>query len=331
MSLSDRDRKVAIVLVPLVLIGAFAFLVMKPKREEAAKAAKALSAQQERRDQAVARERQLQGAKQSFVADYTTVVRLGKAVPTSVDMASVIVQLERAAHGTKIDFGKIATGPRIPAAGGGEGAGGTAAGSSAGGGNGSSSSGQPVAAGGAQAQSGPGKTVEKANNGAATSEQTTASRESASPETGTQTSTSSGQGSLPVGGGSAASGGGSGQSSVAGLDSIPLELTFTGSFFDLADLFHSLKRFVGVANQELFVRGRLMTIDAFSFGSDESFPKIEAQMKARIFLAPKQQGATAGASPSGPSAASGGSGTAPASTPETASPTTAAAPGYAAP
>ena len=116
---------------------------------------------------------------------------------------------------------------------------------------------------------------------------------------------------------------------MPGLDTVPLELGFTGNFFDLADFFHDLKRFVDVANQDLKIRGRLMTIDSFSFKS-ESFPKLEAEMKARIFLSPPASGAAAGASPAGP-AAPGSSGSAQASDAPTATPTTAAAPGVATP
>lgn len=327
MSLSDRDKKVVMVLVPLLLVGAFAFLVMKPKREEAAKAAKALETQRERRDQAVAREQELRTAKRTFAADYTTVIRLGKAVPTDVDMASVLVQLERAARGTDIDFGKIAVGERIPAA---PGAAPSGGGSSA---AGSSSSARPVEAGGAQAQSGAGQATESANNAAAGSEQSSATRENASPDT--QTSTSSG-GNVPVGGGSAggssgsASASGEGPAPVPGLDTVPLELRFTGSFFDLADMFHDLKRFVNVANEQLNIRGRLMTVDAFSFTSGQSFPKIEAEMKTRIFLVPASQGAGAGASPSGPGTASGSGSTTAGGSPS-ATPPTAAATGVATP
>jgi len=317
MSLNARDKKIIMVLVPLLLIGAFTFLVIKPKRQEAVKATQALDAQRDRRDQALATEQRLLVARQSFTADYTTVVRLGKAVPTSVDMPSVLVQLERAAIGTGIDFGKIAAGPRLAAAGGSPSAGGAP---SAG-----SSSGQPVAAGGAQAQSGAGQATEKANNAAAGSEQSTAKSENATAESSSQPTTAAG-GSAPAAPGETVP--------VAGLDTVPLELQFTGNFFDLADFFHSLKRFVSVANEQLAVKGRLMTIDAFSFDS-ETFPKIKAEMKARIFLSPREQGATAGASPGGPQAGGAPGATPASSTPSPSapspSPTTAAAPGIAGP
>ena len=329
MTLNDRDKKIIMVLVPLLLIGAFTFLVIKPKREEAVKATQALDAQRDRRDQAIATERRLLVARQSFTADYTTVVRLGKAVPTSVDMPSVLVQLERAAIGTKIDFGKIATGPRVPAAGGSPSAGGPSGGSA----SSASSSAQPVAAGGAQAQSGAGQTTEKANNAAAGSEQATAKSEGATAEGASQSGGTAGGSSSPPAGGAAAASPGGGPAPVPGLDTVPLELKFTGNFFDLADFFHSLKRFVSVANEQLAIKGRLMTIDAFSFNS-EKFPKIQADMKARIFLSPEKQGATAGASPGGPQTGGAPGATPASSAPSpapTPSPTTAAAPGIAGP
>jgi Tfp pilus assembly protein PilO len=325
MTFSDRDKKILLVVMPLILVGAFLFLVMKPKREEAVQATAALEKQREKLDVAMAREQELSSAKQTFAIDYATVVRLGKAVPTDVDMPSVLVQLEGAARGTGISFGKIVPGARIPAAGGAPAAGGSDSGSGSGG---SSSSAAPVAAGGESAQSSSGQTVEKANDTAAGENQSAASSSSTSAETGTQTSTSAKPGGIPVGGaagGSSAGAGTDGPSAVAGLDTVPLELSFSGSFFDLADFFNRLKRFVRVSNEQVAVRGRLMTIDSFSFSSDTTFPKIEAEMKARIFLTPAQQGATAGASPTEPDSATASGGTA-ASSPDSSTPTAAAAP-----
>ena len=44
-----------------------------------------------------------------------------------------------------------------------------------------------------------------------------------------------------------------------------LTFNFTGSYFDLADFFHRLKRFVYVLNNDVIVRGRLLTIDTLAF------------------------------------------------------------------
>ena len=59
-----------------------------------------------------------------------------------------------------------------------------------------------------------------------------------------------------------------------GLESIPLDFTFNGTFFDLADFFHRMKRFVKVANDDIVVRGRLMTIDSLNWKAEpENWPE----------------------------------------------------------
>lgn len=94
---------------------------------------------------------------------------------------------------------------------------------------------------------------------------------------------------------------------TAGLDEIPIELTFDGRFFALADLFRSIQRFVQVADGRLDVHGRLIRIDEFSFDS-ASFPDITAQINATIYAAPAGEGPTGGATPVGPPGAERGDG-----------------------
>jgi hypothetical protein len=62
-----------------------------------------------------------------------------------------------------------------------------------------------------------------------------------------------------------------------------------------------MKRFVRVANDRIVIRGRLMTINTFSFDTNtDQFPHIKATVHATVYLAPKAQGVSAGASPQGP-------------------------------
>ena len=112
MSMTDRDRKILLALIPLVVIGAYWFLLLAPKREEASKVQDELSQAQDVRDTAQQKASQLAGAKRSFAADYATVIRLGKSIPTSVDMPSLLVQLDRAARGTGINFDRRQGGER---------------------------------------------------------------------------------------------------------------------------------------------------------------------------------------------------------------------------
>jgi Tfp pilus assembly protein PilO len=309
VSLTDRDRKIVFALVPILLLAAYWFLVLSPKREEAATAEQSVVQQEQRVDTARAQLSQANQAETDFASDYGEIVRLGKAVPAGVDMPSLLVQLDGAAEGTDIRFTKIATGDRTSAG---------TAGSMAPPvtpppANGQSGQGTtPAGAGGEPAQSAPGAAAESANNAAATSDQrSSAAAQSGVSPTDAQTSTSSGQG-LPVGGGAAPAGApaGAGTSAVAGLETVPLELEFTGDFFNLADFFHDVKRFVHVANTNVVVGGRLITIEGVNYASDpELFPKIKAEIKATVYLSPKAEGTSAGATPAGPSD------TTPASTP----------------
>jgi hypothetical protein len=85
---------------------------------------------------------------------------------------------------------------------------------------------------------------------------------------------------------------------------VPLTLEFEGNFFKLADFFHDLKRFVRVANQNVLVSGRLISVDSVRWASDpEIFPGIRAEVAATVYLSPLTQGVTAGATPGGPATA----------------------------
>ena len=287
MSLSDRDRKLVLIIVPVLLVAAYWFLLLAPKRQEASQAATKLTKQEERRDAARALAKSAQGAETNFANDYAEIVRLGKAIPSSVDMPSLIVQLDRAASGTGIRFTRVSSGerqavaaaPAAPAAPAPDG-------------------GAPVEAGGEQAQSAPGGAAETANQ---TAENASNAAASGVDPSDTQTSESSGSG-LPVGGGTAAGGTAApAAASPAALETVPLELQFVGNFFSLADFFHDIKRFVRVANENVVVSGRLITIDGVSFSSDtELFPRLTAEVTATVYLSPKAEGATAGATPQGP-------------------------------
>lgn len=332
MSITDRDRKILMVIVPLLCVLAYWFLILSPKRQEAATAQEKLAEQQERRDMAEGRLSQLTAAKNSFVSDYADIVRLGKAIPASLDMPGLLVQLDEAADGTGIDFNRIAAGQRQGAPGQS-----TSTGASSppapGTGNGS----QPAAAGGAPAQSTTGQNAEKAHTTAGNANASAARNESATASgvnpTDAQTSTGSKQAGVPVGGaagGSSPPGSpGSGSPGAPGLESVPLQFEFKGSFFNLADFFHRLKRFVRVANGRIATDGRLMTIDTFKFSSDDTtFPGLKAEVSATVYLTPKAEGTTAGATPQGPAATTRAAG--PGSTPSAPTTPTAAPPAAAA-
>ena len=310
MTMSNRDKKLLAVIIPVLLLAGYWFLVLSPKRAEVSSLTGQLSEQETQRDKAQLEAQQAEAAKSTFKQDYATVVRLGKAIPSTVDMSSLVVQLDRASAGTGIRFASIKPGPRVAATGGGGagGAGGSApsAGTPAPPGGSSGATPPPAsAAGGQPASTGPGTAAEQAN-------ETKQSQDTRAAE-------------VSKGGAPGAPADKSGAPTVAkgaqvpGLDSVPLEFTFDGSFFQLADFFHRLKRFVRLANEDVKVGGRLMTISGFKFAG---YPKIKAQVSAVVYLSPKGEGTTAGATPSGPSAP----GAAPPSTSTASSPPASPAP-----
>ena len=286
MSITDRDKKIITFLIPILLIGAFFYFVLAPKRHEASKVQEELTQAETQRDSAEGQVTQLNSAKNSFASDYQTVISLGKSIPSTVDMPSLMVQLDSAAKGTGISFDDIHLGDRQTS--------GTSAPASTPPGGGSN----PAAPGSAPASGGPGGAAQ--NAGQAVSSANAKNQANAS----TQAST----------GGTGNSTTGPTASGVQGLDSISLDFTFTGQFQNLADFFHRMKRFVQVANGQVQVHGRLMTIDSFQFTSGETFPKLSVAVKATVYLAPKAEGIAAGATPQGPAGTSSATPT-PASTP----------------
>jgi Type II secretion system (T2SS), protein M len=291
MTLTARDRKIAMLLAPLLVIAAYWFLLLSPKRDEAAKAGEELAKQEQRRDQAKAAAETAEQTKKTFAVDYSQLVKLGKAIPAELDMPTVIVQLESAAQGTDIEFTRIAAGERSAAP--------STPQPPANPGTSSGSQPAPAAAGGPQAQSAPGGAVESAGNAVnSANANTTAGAQAAN---GTPAPTA---------------GGAAGAATATGLESVPIELEFEGGFFRLADFFHRVKRFVHVAEKNVAVSGRLLTIESLTFSSDpEIFPRLSAELKATVYLSPAAEGATAGATPAGPAQPVPASGAAPAPAP----------------
>ncbi len=270
MTVSDRDKKILMILVPFAVVLGYWFLLMAPKREAAATAETTLQAEQATLAEAEANANTVSAAKANFARDYAAVVALGKAIPSSVDMPSLLVQLEQAANGTGIELDSVTTGEREPVA---EAA---PTGTSA-----------PTAPSGQPPQSAPGAAAADAQSAA---DDASAGNTASDPSAAGTATDPAAAGSAPA---------------PSALESVSLEFKFTGEFFSLADFFHRLKRFVYVEGDKVRVRGRLMTIDGVEYTADpDTFPRLTASVQATVYLSPKTEGVTAGATPAGPQAAS---------------------------
>jgi len=283
VTLSDRDRRILLILVPIVVVIAYWFLILSPKRSDLSDAKTARDSAVAARDAAVAQANQLEQARQTFAADYAEVVRLGKAIPAQVDAPGVLLQLSSASSRTHIDFQTVNFSARAPA---------TVATTTA-------APAQPSGTTGGQgAQSQPGQQAQAAGNAVNQGNQASSNVNAASGGSTTTTTTTE---SAPAT-----------TTAPAGLDGVAVTFTFVGTYFDLADFFHKLKRFVYVANKRVFVRGRLLTIDTLSFspggtgtsttgeGSSTNLSEITASVAGTVYLSPKATGLTGGATAAGP-------------------------------
>jgi Tfp pilus assembly protein PilO len=81
---------------------------------------------------------------------------------------------------------------------------------------------------------------------------------------------------------------------ISGYQAIPIQLTFEGSFYNLADFLFRLRNLVTVQHGQLSATGRLFAIDTLSFSqSTQGFPQITATLVVDAFVYGTQTAATA--------------------------------------
>ena len=228
--MSSNDRTILLVIPLVAALVAFWFLLVAPKRDEASK----LDDQVTQLESSVAsQEAAVQDgikARKDFPRDYHRLVVLGKAVPADDETASFLVQVQKIASDTGIQFRTINA--------------------RSGGGDSASATAAPATEGSASL--------------------------------------------LPIGA----------TVGAAGLPTLPYTLTFTGgNFFQIADFIDGLDRLVNTKKGRIASDGRLVTINSFDLAPSPAspFPKLLATLQVTTYVAPADQGATAGATPAGPS------------------------------
>ncbi len=111
-----KNRALIGVVAALAVVAAYWFLLLSPKREEAA----ALAAKVEQTQASVAQAEATLASYREAQAAYkrlsATVARLGKGVPSDDDVRSLVVQLESAATSSEVDFRSINVGAGASAA-----------------------------------------------------------------------------------------------------------------------------------------------------------------------------------------------------------------------
>lgn len=108
--MSPRDRFALVIVAMAATVGAIWSLAVAPKRDEAAGLAAQLRQIAARPVDAGARATTAateERARATYSRDYATVARLGKAVPPTADVASLVYQLESAARAAEVDFRSV--------------------------------------------------------------------------------------------------------------------------------------------------------------------------------------------------------------------------------
>ncbi|MDQ4040590.1 MAG: hypothetical protein M3141_02435 [Actinomycetota bacterium] len=263
--MTRRDRIVVLVVVAALGVGGFFMLVLKPKRDEAAKLASQVEVAQTRVETAQASVAAGQRARATYAANYATVARLGKAVPTDDDIPSLVFQLDSTAEATGVDFRSV----KLE--------------------SGSGSAAQAATQTAAAAA---------ASNSDQASQDKEGDEEKDAPASGTPAApapaTQAAAAALPPG---AVVG-------EAGLSKMPFSFAFEGSFFKLSSFLTRIERYIKPRAGEVHVRGRLLLVDGIALtAAQNGFPNMKASIVASAYLLPVSQGLFDGATPEGPSAA----------------------------
>jgi Tfp pilus assembly protein PilO len=275
---TSRDRLVGLIVGAVVLLAAFWFLLLSPKRHDAQSLGTKIADAQQRLDKARQASAAASTARKSYDVDYATVAKLGKAVPVDDDVATLVYQLDHASRGSHIDFRSI----KLESSGSSAAAVATPAAQAAAVGQASGGSSTPPASGSTTTAS------------SSTPPASSSTSSSTPPATGVPATQSAAAG-LPPG------------STVgsAGFPTMPFSFVFDGSFFDMEHFFSGVQSFATIGDSgSLTVRGRLLTVDSFSLSASRfGFPKVKASINATAYLVPDEEGATGGATPAGPAAA----------------------------
>jgi Tfp pilus assembly protein PilO len=248
---SATNRLIVSILVIAAAAIAFWMLLLGPKREEASELGTQVESLELALSEAEAKAAQAVAAKREFPDDYRQLVVLGQAVPAGDETSSLLVELNRVARRSKVEFDSAQLS--------------------------GSGEGPPTAAVAVPAP---------APEGAAGSDSSAVPAASTVPPTEVAAAT------MPLGA----------SIGPAGLAVMPYSLTFSGSFFEIADFIKEVDSLVHPDGSRVAVDGRLITLDAFSLSADpeEGFPELDASFSVTTYLVPPSQGIAAGATPSAP-------------------------------
>ncbi|HST55959.1 MAG TPA: type II secretion system protein GspM [Solirubrobacteraceae bacterium] len=108
--MTTRDRLVVMGLVAFAILAAAWFLAVSPERGQASKLGTQVSTAREQLAAAQTQVTSARGAQAAYSTAYASLVRLGKAVPPSDQIPSLVYQLDQASNQKDVDFSSITSG-----------------------------------------------------------------------------------------------------------------------------------------------------------------------------------------------------------------------------
>jgi Tfp pilus assembly protein PilO len=108
--MTGRDRTVVMVLSVLAVLAAAWILLVSPERKKAGSLNGQVATAQAQLSSAQSQLAQARAAEAQYPAAYAAVASLGKAVPTSTEVPSLIYELEHASNNKHVEFASITSG-----------------------------------------------------------------------------------------------------------------------------------------------------------------------------------------------------------------------------
>ena len=267
MKASDRGIIVGVGVIVLAVL--FYMVVLGPKRNEASD----LGNQIDSLNSSISQQQQVADfgaqARKDFPRYYGRLVLMGKAVPQDADTSSMLVQLSSTSSRSNVDLRGITLS------------------------QGASGEGTSTASSATSSTSAPAPTPSPTSTTPATPAPSGSTAPTSSTASAPVPATETAAATQPLG---AVVG-------VGGLPTMPYDLTFTGGYFDVANFIGGLDSLVKPrgSGQVVAADGRLFTVDGFTLSIGQAGPAhLNAKFQVTTYVAPPDQGLTAGASPSGP-------------------------------
>ena len=271
--MKGSDRTILLVLPLIALAAGFYLLAISPKQGELSDLDKKIDELNSQTSNASASVAAAESARDSYDQNYADIVKLGAAAPEDNDQATFVYTMSRLGQENSVQLRSWEI----------------------------SETGE-IAPGGAAATPTPAPETTPAPEGdsgdsGSGDEPAPAIGESAATAPVAATPTEATVATLPLGA----------TVGPAGLPLTPYRFTYSGTFFDVADLLGDLDATVSVGDspdltKQPTVRGRLVTIDGFALVNDErrGFPTVSASLALTNYSVPTDQGISGGATPAGP-------------------------------